>query len=72
MNSQNRKFSDIITDLSLVWPKWNKLNTVTIDDTKPSSERLYALQGQEDLVRERYKFIRELDDFIEHKTKEEN
>ena len=70
--SPKRKVSEVINDLAMIWPEWNKLNVITIDHSKPSKDRLKALRGQEYLVQKRYDLIREIDDIIDFKLSERN
>lgn len=64
MNTENKKFSDLIGDLTEMWLLWMKHNTIVRDESISYSERRKSGEECEKLINLEYQITEELDNFF--------
>lgn len=65
MSTKNKKFSDLIGELTEMWLLWMKYNTISHDKSISISERKLAVNECERLIDLEYKITEQLDKFFE-------
>lgn len=61
---KNKKFSDLLTELTEVWILWMKFNTLCKNEDAPIKKRKEAAETCEELIDKRYVLIDQLDTFF--------
>jgi hypothetical protein len=65
MSTKNKKFSDLIGELTEMWLLWMKYNTISHDKMLSVSERKKAVDECEKLIDLEYQITEQLDKFFE-------
>ena len=61
---KNKKFSDLVTDLSEVWFLWMKNNSACKNESLPIKVRREAADACEELINKRDQIVSALDNFF--------
>ena len=64
MNTKDKKFSDLIGDLTEMWLLWMKHNTIVRDESLPTKERRKSGEECEKLITLEYEITEQLDKFF--------
>ena len=62
--TNNRKFSELIIDLTEIWLHWVKNNSTCRDKTQSISARKKAADECEHLIKREYQIVSELDAYF--------
>ena len=63
-NTKNKKFSELIGELTETWLLWMKHNTITKDDSISFSDRRKSAEECEKLINNEYVVVEQLDNFF--------
>ena len=69
MSTKNKKFSDLIGELTEMWLLWMKHNTIVRDRSIPHSERRKSGEECERLINLEYEITEQLDNFFNEKVR---
>lgn len=70
MNINNRKFSELIVDLTETWMLWMKQNKLSHDESLSDKDRRQHAEESERLINREYEIVEEIDKFFEPKNEQ--
>lgn len=59
------KFSELVSELTIVWLKWMKNDEIAKDKNLPYSQRKQPAKKCEELIDREYEIISQINDFFE-------
>jgi len=65
VSTNNKKFSELIIELTETWIAWMKQNKLSHDESLSNSERRKYAEESERLINREYEIVEELDKFFE-------